>query len=348
VRNAGWLLGGFASFSIGAAVLWPHKDVAACSRASISAAFIKDAVVDSQIVAIGAFTDASERTATFRVDETLKGPPAGATVAVDNRTSYTYMACSPYDEPFHEGGRFKPGDTRILLLDKQVDGVWQVAFFGDAAWNLPTDDLEPLLTDFWNDGVRPPSLDLVRSQIKDVDSRLGTDLGWESRTPCNVVSDMGTKLASSTAVVIADVEPSEIGANVRVVEVLAGSPPKSFSLNTHLRRDYTNCDLVQEPQGRIQAGRMLLYLRPDEFGVADFRLAFWGTAHNEVNDRFVTDGLPTVRDIRDAVQQPPVTSVSPHERGSHWSRQYTLAVVALVAIALVGIYWRLNVKRSPR
>lgn len=143
-----------------------HHAAVACSRASISAGSLPWAAEHSEIVAIGTFTEVTHRSASFRVDESMVGSTKGSTLQVDNRTSYTYMACSPYDEPFHHGGRFKAGDKRILMLEKQVDGLWQIAFFGDAAWSIPADDLQPLITDLWNDGTRPPSLDAVRATVK--------------------------------------------------------------------------------------------------------------------------------------------------------------------------------------
>lgn len=339
----------FACVAAGAlASAWSARPASACSRAGFSAEVVASTVAESKVVAIGTFTDATERAANFRVDEALVGPPTGTTLKIDNRTSYTYSACSPYDEPFDHGGRFAKGDQRIVMLTKEVDGLWQVSYFSEAAWSIPQDDLQPLITDFWNDRTRPPALDAVRAQVEALESKLGTDLGWESRTPCNPVRDLGVKIASSTAVVIGDVEPSEEGGKVHVREVLAGNPPRTFSLNTSVRRDYATCDLVQDQFSNARPGRWLMYIRPDEAGVADFRLAFWGTAQDEVNSTYVTGGLPTLRDIREAVGQPKVTSVAPGPAGPRPAWPYVALLAGVLGLILGAVLWRLGAKRSPR
>ncbi len=319
----------------------------ACSRAGFTAHAVPETVAESKVVAIGTFTGATARSATFRVDEALKGPASGTELKIDNRTSYTYFACSPYDEPFDQGGRFEKGDRRIVMLNKEVDGLWQISYFSDTAWSIPEDELQPLITDFWNDGSRPPTLDAVRTEVAANKAKLGSDLGWEFRTPCNAVNDLGIKVASSTAVVIGEVEPSEEGVSVQVREVLAGSPPQTFTVNTSVRRDYNTCDLVQEQFGRPQPGRWLMYLRPDEAGIADYRLAFWGGARDAVNDRYVTWELPTLRDIRDAVGQPPVTSVAPSndDGGATWP--YVVAAIGFAGLVLGAVLWRRGATRSP-
>lgn len=320
----------------------------ACSRARFSAYAVPETVAESPVVAIGTFTEASARSATFRVDEPLKGPAAGSTLKIDNRLSYTYFACSPYDEPFDKGHRFSEGDQRIVMLSKEVDGLWQVSYFSDTAWTIPDDELQPLITDFWNDGSRPPTLDSVKAQIAANKAKLGSDLGWEFRTPCNAVNDLGIKVASSTAIVIGDVEPSDEGARVLVLEVLAGSPPTTFTVNTHARRDYNTCEVVQDQFSPRQSGRWLMYLRPDEAGIADYRLAFWGGARDAVNDRYVTWELPTLRDIRDAVGEPQVTSVAPanDDGGATWP--YVVAAIGFAGLVLGAVLWRRGATRSPR
>lgn len=155
------------------------------------------------------------------------------------------------------------------------------------------------------------------------------------------MNDMAVKLASSTAIVVGNVEPSAGGMRVSVVEVLAGNAPASFTVNTNVRRDYETCELVAEEQSLPPVpGRFLLYLRPDEFGTADYRLAFWGSARNEVNDKHVTDGLPTLRDIREAVGQPRVTSAAPEATSSRPTWPYSAFVAGVAGLALGAALWR--------
>ena len=74
----------------------------ACSIVTPNDARFADTVDRSPIVAIGHWEDSKERTVTFVVDQPLKGAGEGERLQVDNRTTYTAMACSPYDEPFRE------------------------------------------------------------------------------------------------------------------------------------------------------------------------------------------------------------------------------------------------------
>jgi len=332
------------SFSTAAA----PQPASACSRMGISAEYIPDTVAKSPVVAIGTFVEASERVGIFRIDEAIKGPAAGSMLEIDNRTAYTGSACSPYDEPFGEGFRFRPGDERLLILEKEVDGAWQVAFYSDTAWPAPEDELQPLIQDLWVEQTPMPSLASVRAEIEPAESLLGTDLAFEKRTPCNVVPEVSTRVASSTAVVIAEIQPGTEFATARVVEVLAGDAEgDSFTLNHRTRRDYEDCDVVLDeprPQGYLD-GRYLLYLRPDEFGIADYRPTFWGYAMEEVNERYVTHGLPTLSDIRLAVGQQPATAPAdlgpPAAEGAAWPP----GVFVAVCLGLGAAAWVIVTRR---
>jgi|GEM_PF-4591113 len=121
-----------------AAVPWHGARTAhACSIVTPHDAFMARTVEQSPIVAIGHWEDSQERAATFVVEQPLKGAQAGDRLRVDNRTTYTAMACSPYDEPFREGYRFLPGERAVLLLEKEVDGLWQVSHLSLAVFEVP-------------------------------------------------------------------------------------------------------------------------------------------------------------------------------------------------------------------
>lgn len=318
------------------------RTVSACSRQSIMAQYIPDAVAVSQVVAIGTFEVASERTASLRVDEGLLGAEPGQLLQIDNRTSYTGMACSPYDEPFQDGYRFRVGDRRIVILETEVDGIWQVGFYSDTAWEVPEDELAPMITDFWNDGRRPPSLTDVRAEIRNAPGLLGSDLAFESRGPCNAVEGLETRIAASTAVIVADIEPGAEFATARIREVIAGEVEgQSIKLNHRTRRSYDTCDVVLEPARDVQypaPGRYLVFLRPDEFGVGDYRIAYWGYAILEANERYVTEGLPTLRDVREAVaaSEGGSSSASSGPNDDAWWPAL-LAVAAMVGVLVVWV-----------
>jgi hypothetical protein len=121
----------------------------ACSIVPPSARTIGLAVETSPVIAVGRIAESSRRQATFVVEESIKGSARGDSFVVDNRGTYTAVACSPYDEPFREGYRFATDTRYVLFLEQQVDGLWQVGYLGLAAFPAPADDLERLGTDWY-------------------------------------------------------------------------------------------------------------------------------------------------------------------------------------------------------
>jgi len=122
---------------VGSAFWTGHETARACSIAVPTDARFGDWVLRSTIVAIGRWEEVSAREVTFVVEQPLKGVDAGERLAVDNRTTYTAFACSPYDEPFREGYRFVPGERAVVLLEKESDGLWQVGYLSLAAFEVP-------------------------------------------------------------------------------------------------------------------------------------------------------------------------------------------------------------------
>jgi hypothetical protein len=116
----------------------------ACSIVTPADKYIGESVERSAIVAIGKWEAVSAHEVTFVVEQPLKGTKAGERLAVDNRTTYTAFACSPYDEPFREGYRFVPGERAVVLLEKEVDGLWQVSYLSLAAFEVPESLNAPL------------------------------------------------------------------------------------------------------------------------------------------------------------------------------------------------------------
>ena len=120
------------------------QPASACSIVLPTDARFGDWVHRVPIVAIGRWEAASDREVTFAVEQPLKGTKVGERLAVDNRTTYTSIACSPYDEPFREGYRFVPGERAVVLLEKEVEGLWQVGYLSLAAFEVPESLDSPL------------------------------------------------------------------------------------------------------------------------------------------------------------------------------------------------------------
>jgi hypothetical protein len=121
-----------------AAAMPVHPQTAhACMLAPIVDSRIGTWVERSGIVAIGHWESVSAREVTLVVERPLKGVTAGDHVPVDNRTTYTAFMCSPYQEPFREGYRFVPGERAVVVLEQEVDGLWQVGYFALAVFEVP-------------------------------------------------------------------------------------------------------------------------------------------------------------------------------------------------------------------
>ncbi len=101
------------------------------------------------VVAIGTWVESTERAAVFRVDEALKGTAPGEQFRVDNRGTYTAAACSPYDEEPHSGFRFAEGERSVLVLQAEVEGLWQVSFWGFAAFDVPAAENDGMVMDWY-------------------------------------------------------------------------------------------------------------------------------------------------------------------------------------------------------
>lgn len=135
--------------ALGGIAVGGPSQVSACSIVGPSAATIGLAVGKSPVIAIGRIVESTRREASFVVEENLRGSANGESFRVDNRGTYTAVACSPYEEPFREGYRFADGERYVMFLESEVDGLWQVGYLGLAAFPVPASDSEKLRTDWY-------------------------------------------------------------------------------------------------------------------------------------------------------------------------------------------------------
>ena len=323
----------------------------ACSIVGFSPRHLPDLISRSPVIAIGTWTNAGESEVTLVVDDALKGTEAGASHKFDNRDTYTAMACSPYDEPFRKGYRFKDGERSLVFMEKQLDGLWQIGWLSLAAFDAPADELAPLA--MWPTQGPAATLAEARMVIAGARSAGSGDAAMEAAVGCepphgfdpSQISDY-TPLA--TAVVIVTVisspplssEPTDEPVRVRVDEVLRGVLKSStVSLNDRWISDYESRDcqpkLESGRHGMRQGQSYLVFLRPDEFGIAEFRPAAWGKAAASVNERFITNDQPTLAEIRKLTG-----TTSAHVDGDAGRREWPLilagTVVGLLTVMAAG------------
>jgi hypothetical protein len=85
--------------------------------------------------------------------------------------------------------------------------------------------------------------------------------------------------------------------------VLRGEPGQSFTVNaTQFSLGQRTCDIypVEGDMPAFREGqRLLVFLYPDEFGVAQYRLANWSHGALGLRGEWVSNGLPALDDVRD-------------------------------------------------
>ncbi|MGK2965419.1 MAG: hypothetical protein ACSLFM_07415, partial [Tepidiformaceae bacterium] len=273
--------------SVAAGVVAGGPDSArACSIATFTGLYAADTVERNAVVAVGTWVESSEREAVFEVDEALKGAEVGERFVVDNRGTYTQMACSPYDEPFHGGYRFSEGERSVLFLEKEVDGLWQVGWLSYAAFPAPADEFAPMRADFGQPEFVAPSLDDVRAVAGEAVVGSGSQ-ELEVALGCGVSPIESERFGqfASLATVVAIVEVVDAMGDAPVVEVrevLAGTvATTTVSVNPRWISDVDSsdgCQPAMSAEGRhmLEGRRYVAFLRPDEFGVGEFRPVAWG------------------------------------------------------------------------
>lgn len=296
----------------------PPSNAAACSLAPLELRYLPNLVERTPIIAIGTWAEAGEYEATLVVDESLKGTEAGARHVFDNRATYTMVACSPYDEDFHSGFRFKDGQRSVVFMDKQVDGLWQIAWSSFAAFDVPVDDLAPM--SIWQVETPPTLLADVRAAVAAAPAlEPDQQKSLETRLGCNppylfdaqkVAEYTGLATSGVALVTVTESPPLQSGTSddrvvARIDEILAGglAPNTSITLNDRWISDDATGDctpaLESGRRGLAEGSQYLVFLRQDEFGIADYRPVAWGGAVVGVNEKFLTGGQITLADIRE-------------------------------------------------
>jgi hypothetical protein len=313
-----------------AAVATQHRRASACTLAPFMAQYLPPLVEGSPVIAVGTWTASEERKVMFVVDEGLKGAAAGDEFLVDNRNPYLSSTCQSYELPFRDGHRFKDGERSIVFLEEEVNGLWWIARAGYAAIDAPADDLEPLIEDQGDWWSGTALLEDVKKTIAATETgiagtALENDLGCQPPHIFDArrVGDY-TFLAISVAIVtVAEVPEWEYGeplvpVPVSVDRVLKGDElPASISLNDAWISDFgtQDCKPALEDGRRqlLEGQQYLVFLRADEFELADYRPVAWGRAIAMVNERWVTNDQPTLALIRDltAVYRPDPSSEEP-------------------------------------
>lgn len=267
------------------------------------------------VVAAGTFSDATPTLITFTVEEPFQGTAAGMAYRVDNRWPLANSDCGGYYlGPNLPGHRFADGQRAVLSLSKEVGGAWQT---WDADTMMDGDELRPLeqVGPFpeWPKMPEPTRMADMRRAIAEL-AATPFDAGYEMRGPCNgppfTVGVLATYVADSTLIGIAHIRDRDNGATTLVLdEVLRGevAAGQAVTMNDHyLRPIATSCRRElgeRNPAGPIPTSSYLVFLRPDEYGVAEYQVAVFGYGMMQVNERYVAQGMATLADFRAAAKE---------------------------------------------
>ncbi len=280
----------------------------ACSLAGMSAELLPYYLESSTIVAVGRLTGATQTELVLEVEEGLKGTSDGERLTVNNRQFGLGAGCEVYVEPGGLGWAL-PEEARVIaFLQPDLSGdadFWMPGHYGYGIYEVGEDD-EPFGGWLGPDGGIQPIDDYA--QALDEQAATAFEPGLEKIGPCNPIALNPANAAMlsrlSVAAAVATVTGVEgMVATFETERVLRGEPGQSFTVNaTQFSLGQRTCDIypVEGDMPAFREGqRLLVFLYPDEFGVAQYRLANWSHGALGLRGEWVSNGLPALDDVRD-------------------------------------------------
>lgn len=317
----------------------------ACSLVGFGSQLLPFAIESSSVVAVGRLVDPKRDVITLEVEEGLKGATAGQRLTVNNATLGLGADCSVYLEPRGRGFALPEG-ARVLAFLEPND-LTSLADFRPAlhGFGILTLDGEYIQAEV----ASVASFSEVREAIRRLKAE-PVDLNLETVPPCDGISGLadGATLRSSVqmAPLIAVGTYRDVGGGVaefETREVLRGEAQgkKTLRINTHNFFRDGSCRAIMESTSGVSptSFQALVFLRPDDYGVTDWRGAHWGGGVFRIvgDDLQRPPGLPTLEEVRAAAGQSNATSDSaakPLDNG--WLTVALFVVVAGLCTAAVG------------
>ena len=320
----------------------PPRQAQACSLVGFGHQLLPFAIESSTTIAVGRLVHAERDTITLEVEEGLKGTTAGERLTVNNDRLGLGAGCEVYLER-NANGFALPEGARVLafLQANELGGPAKLrsALYGYGIFTLDGE--------FIRDRRSPiATISNARDSIRRLSGE-PTDLNFETVGPCNPSFDLADEavlrrtVGMSTLIATGTYRSAGGGvAELEVQEVLRGDTGgrKTVKLNAHYVSPSNGCRPVMETGTasypvRFQA---LVFLRPDDYGVTDWRGAIWGTGvFAIVGDQLQSaPGLPTLDDVRAAVRAPAATQQpAAKTRDDRWLYAGLVAGAALCTIA---------------
>ena len=316
----------------------------ACSLVGFGSQLLPFAIESSSVVAVGRLVDPKRDVITLEVEEGLKGATAGQRLTVNNATLGLGADCSVYLEPRGRGFALPEG-ARVLAFLEPND-LTSLADFRSAlhGFGILTLDGEYIQAE----GASVARFSEVREAIRRLQAE-PLDLNLETEGPCNAsiyITDdaiLRRNVRMSSLIAIGTYRSTGDGvAEFDVQEVLRGETGgnKTLELNAHYFFQDGTCRATMETASASYPSgfQSLVFLRPDDYGVTDWRGAVWGQGILAIvgDDLQRPPGLPTLKEVRAAAGQPNATPGSAAKtRDDRWL-PVALVVAAGLCTAAVG------------
>jgi hypothetical protein len=329
----------------------PASRAAACSLAPLSNDELPFMYEDSSVVAVGRLEDAQTEVITLVVEEGLKNAKPGDRVRVYNRALGLGPDCSMYFDASAPGNVY-PAGVRVVAFLKPGKGtgdkLWPAAY-GQGVLEIEGD---ALLAPGQSQG--PPKVADITAAIARAPD-LALDPAIEATPPCQPLFYVEERvidyLKMSHIVVDATVESVAAGRVVlRTGQYFRGKGGPTLTVNVHWFSRLDSCkSVMEEGIRRFAVGqRVIAFLQPDEFGVADWRPSVWGAGILYVTgERAATWPLPSLSAVRAAAPaaaapaEPGAAPGQPHaaqgERNRPWLAAAALAAVTVGAGVVIAL-----------
>lgn len=340
------------------ALATPAGQAHACSLVGFGFQLLPYAVESSSTIAVGRLVEAEPDVITLEVEEGLKGTLAGERLTVSNATLGLGPGCEVYLEPNGKGFALPEGARVLAFLQANELGGsagLRSALYGYGVFTLDGDFIQ-------DRRFAHVSFTRVRDAVRDL-AREPVDLNLETVGPCNPRLDLAddANLLSNvrmSAVIAVGIYRS-VGGGIgefNVQQVFRGDAGGSTTLRINAHHFYqgAGCRATMEAGSASYpvSFKALVFLRPDDYGVTDWRGAIWGAGILAIvgDELQGAPGLPTLEEVRAAARnagfgtelpsgspaaQAPSSTVKAQDH--YWVSVAIVAVVAAFAAAFVVV-----------
>jgi hypothetical protein len=287
----------------------PAGEGHACSLVGFGHQVLPFAMESSSVVAVGRLVEAKRDVITLVVEEGMKGAAPGERLTVNNAQLGLGADCTVYVERGQQGFAL-PEEARVIafLQANDLGGSAELrsALHGFGVFPLEGD----YIRQDRSVGFRAASFSDAEHAIESLASD-PTDLDLEKVGPCNPRlypaddATLARNVRMSSLIAVGTYRLVGGGvAELTVDDVLRGDAggAKTLRINAHHFYNDNSCRATMESGAASYAVEFqaIVFLRPDDYGVTDWRGAIWGSGVLAVvgGELQFAPGMPTLDQIR--------------------------------------------------